>query len=107
MHRSGRGTGFFMSGSCSAFAARVTGSDSLPGTSFQPFDWSPSSLSVPSSPTSRVPGTWDLCSLSSFYLHLCLVRVLPSETPGSVGWGPAWMLGSSEAPLVILMCKGC
>lgn len=60
MHRSGGGTGFFTSGSWSTFAARVTGSDSsLPGTSFQPFDWSPSSLSLPSSPASRVPGTWD------------------------------------------------
>lgn len=101
MHRSGEGTGFFMSGSCSTFAARVTGSDSsLPGTSFQPFDWSPSS------PASRVPGTWDSCSLS-FYLHLCLVSVLPPETPRSLGWDPAWLLGSFEAPLVILMCRGC
>ena len=108
MHRSGGRIGFFTSGSCCTFAARVTGSDSsLLGTSFQPFDWSPSSLSLPSSPASRVPGTWDSGSLSSFYLHLCLVRVLPPETPRSLGWGPAWTLGSSEAPLVILMSRGC
>ena len=54
-----------------------------------------------------LPGYQGPGTLSSFYLHLCVVRVLPSEIPRSLGWGPAWMLGSFEAPLVILMCRGC